>query len=87
VIVTRASNPRALPPEELRQALPPDVPAVEVAAGAVEALRLAAPASRDAVTCVTGSLSLVGDALRHLGGGGDKPCPLEKGAASIQFLY
>jgi hypothetical protein len=38
------------------------------------------------IICVAGSLFLVGDVLRHLAGN-DKPCSLEKGAASMSLSF
>jgi dihydrofolate synthase/folylpolyglutamate synthase len=86
LILTRSSNPRAADPGSLREALPPGAPPAEVARSAEEALGLAAREPRTPIVCVAGSLSLVGDVLR-LGLGGDKPCPLEKGADSMEFLF
>ncbi len=86
VVLTAASNPRAAAPEALRAAVPPSVRSVETAASAGEALALAARASATPIICVAGSLSLIGDVLRHLAGG-DKPCSIEKGADSIETLF
>jgi dihydrofolate synthase/folylpolyglutamate synthase len=77
VILTRSANPRSSTPEELRARLPSDAASVELAASVGEALAAAAPDSADVVTCVAGSLSLVGDALAHLAGTRDRPCPVE----------
>jgi hypothetical protein len=38
------------------------------------------------VICVAGSLFLIGDVLRYLAGS-DKPCSLEKGAASMSLPF
>jgi dihydrofolate synthase / folylpolyglutamate synthase len=86
VVLTRSSNPRAADPEELRAQLPPGPLRVDVAPSVAAALALVPPSSADAVTCVAGSLSLVGDALRHLAGGSNKPCSVEKPAASMEPL-
>jgi hypothetical protein len=50
------------------------------------ALTLAEEDPRHPIVCVAGSLALVGDALRGLDGG-DKPCPVEKSAASMDPLF
>lgn len=86
VVLTAASNPRAAAPEALRAAVPASVRSVETAASAGEALALAARTSATPIICVAGSLSLIGDTLRHLAGG-DKPCSIEKGADSIETLF
>jgi dihydrofolate synthase / folylpolyglutamate synthase len=86
VILTRSSSARSAEPGELRREIPEPGPPVEIAASVPDALELARRPSASAVTCVAGSLSLVGDALRHLQGGRDIPCPIEKGAASIAWL-
>jgi dihydrofolate synthase/folylpolyglutamate synthase len=83
LIVTAAANPRAASPAMLARHVPAGAPAAEIAATVREALdRVLAP-PRPAVACVTGSLSLIGEALGHLGG--DKPCRVEKGAAGVEF--
>ena len=86
LILTGSSNPRAADPEALREALPTGSPAAEVARSTDEALALVARSPRTPIVCVAGSLSLVGDVLRR-GLGGDKPCSLEKGADSMEFLF
>jgi dihydrofolate synthase/folylpolyglutamate synthase len=85
VIVTRAAHPRAADPASLRRHVPAAVPVVETAASATEALALATAPPATPIVCVTGSLFLVADVLRALGGG-DNPCPVEKGADSIGSL-
>ncbi|MBI2215833.1 MAG: hypothetical protein HYU51_00915, partial [Candidatus Rokubacteria bacterium] len=87
IILTRSSNPRSARPEDLRAALPATAAPAEVAASVPAALGLAAASGPHTVVCVAGSLSLVGDALRHLAGGSDKPCSIEKPAASMDSLY
>jgi dihydrofolate synthase / folylpolyglutamate synthase len=84
VILTSFASPRAAAPADLRALVPPGCSA-EVAASVGEALALAAAEPRHPILCVAGSLALVGDALRHLAGG-DKPCPVEKPADSMESL-
>jgi dihydrofolate synthase/folylpolyglutamate synthase len=86
VILTASSNPRAAAPEALREHVPPGPASVEAAASVAEALALAARPPRTPILCVAGSLSLVGDVLRHAQGG-DKPCPIEKPADSMGSLF
>lgn len=87
VILTRSSNPRSADPADLRAALPPGAPAAEIAADAAQALAMAVTPDRAPITCVAGSLSFIGDVLRVLARGDDKPCSIEKGAASMEVLY
>ena len=84
LIVTASSSPRAARPEALRDAAPAGA-AVELADSAPEALALAAREPRTPILCVAGSLSLLGDVLRATRG--DKPCPIEKAADSIDSLF
>ncbi|PYO54956.1 MAG: hypothetical protein DMD84_00840, partial [Candidatus Rokuibacteriota bacterium] len=70
--------------EALRDAAPHGA-AVELADSAPEALALAAREPRTPILCVAGSLSLLGDVLRATRG--DKPCPIEKAADSIDSLF
>lgn len=86
LILTRSSSARSADPAALRAALPAPHPDVRLAASAAEALAVAAGPGGTPIICVAGSLFLVGDALRHLAGG-DKPCSVEKGADSIEFLF
>ena len=69
VIATRAENPRSASPEEIREAAAPtgtDVECREDIAAALERARqLASPA---AVIVITGSIYVVGEALRLLQG-------------------
>jgi dihydrofolate synthase / folylpolyglutamate synthase len=85
VILTASSSARAAAPETLRVHVPSGPERVETAASAAEALALAARAPRTPILCVAGSLSLIGDVLRHVSG--DKPCPIENPAASIGSLF
>ena len=83
LILTASSSPRAARPEALRHVVPHGV-AVELADSVPEALALAAREPRTPILCVAGSLSLLGDVLRATAG--DKPCPTEKAADSIDSL-
>jgi dihydrofolate synthase/folylpolyglutamate synthase len=82
-VLTRADHPRAAPPDALLAAWPPDGPPAEVAPSAREALERAGGPDATPVVCVAGSLFLVGEVLRHLAGGADKPCSIEKPVASM----
>jgi dihydrofolate synthase/folylpolyglutamate synthase len=86
IILVASSSPRAAAPESLRGLVPSRVPRVDVAASAGAALARAAE-SPGRVVCLTGSLFLVADALRHLAGGRDTPCPVEKGTASMESIF
>jgi dihydrofolate synthase/folylpolyglutamate synthase len=86
VILTAFDNPRAADPTALRVALPVTSAPVEVARSAAEALALARTPAHTATICVAGSLFLVGDVLAVLRGR-DNPCPIEKGAASMDCLF
>jgi len=86
VILTRSSSARAAAPDALVPFVPAGPERVETAASPAEALALAAREPRTPILCVAGSLSLIGDVLRHAQGG-DKPCPIEKGADSIGSLF
>jgi dihydrofolate synthase/folylpolyglutamate synthase len=85
LVLTRPASPRASDPEALRRLVPGGL-RVDCAPGVAEALALAQAPPRSPIVCVAGSVVLIGDALRHLGGGADKPCRLEKGADSIETL-
>lgn len=87
LILTAAPNRRAADPESLRACVPHSVPVVLVAGTPEEALRVAAEPRTTPIICVTGSLFLVGEVLRRLGGGVDKPCPIENGADSMEALF
>ena len=84
VVLTSFTSPRAAAPHDLRAFVPPGRP-TDVADSIGQALALAQAEPRPAILCVAGSLALVGDALRHLAGG-DKPCPVEKPADSMESL-
>jgi dihydrofolate synthase/folylpolyglutamate synthase len=86
VILTAFENPRAADPETLRSMLPVTSAPVEVARSAAEALATARTPPTTATICVAGSLFLVGDVLAVLRGR-DNPCPIEKGAASMDCLF
>ena len=85
VILTAPGSARAAAPEDLRALVPASMP-VEVAPTVGQALAAAEEGPRSPVVCVAGSLMLIGDALRHLDGG-EKPCPVENSAASIDSLH
>jgi dihydrofolate synthase / folylpolyglutamate synthase len=85
VVLTASSNPRAAAPADLRALVPSGI-AVSVAPSVREALALAEAEASTPILCVAGSLSLVGDALAVLGPGGDKPCPVENPADSMETL-
>jgi dihydrofolate synthase/folylpolyglutamate synthase len=84
VVLTASSSPRAAAPGDLRALVPAAVPCA-LAASVSEALALADEEPASPILCVAGSLTLVGDALRHLTGG-NKPCPVENSADSIDSL-
>ena len=81
VVLTASSSARSASPAALRTLLPGGPAHVDVAPSAAAALEIAARPPRTPVVCVAGSLFLVGDVLRRLEG--DKPCPIEKTAASM----
>jgi dihydrofolate synthase / folylpolyglutamate synthase len=85
-VLVGSSNPRATAPDALRAAVPASVACVDVVASPVEALALTIRTAATPIVCVAGSLSLIGDVLRHLRGS-DKPCSLEKGADSMGLLF
>jgi dihydrofolate synthase/folylpolyglutamate synthase len=87
VVLTKSSSPRAADPDVLRTAIPSPAPPVATAPDARAALAVASGTPRAPVTCVAGSLYLVADVLRVLGGERDRPCSIEKPAASMEFLY
>ena len=82
VVLDGAHNPRAAAPDALRPYVPAGPERVETAPSAAAALALADQPPRTPVLCVAGSLSLIGDVVRHLAG--DTPCPIEKPAASMR---
>jgi dihydrofolate synthase/folylpolyglutamate synthase len=68
VIATRADNPRAATPDEIREAALRTSTLIEEAADVATAIELAnAPARPDAVVVITGSIYIVGEAMRLLG--------------------
>ena len=79
VIATQAENPRSATPEEIRQAarrLTIDIEeAPDVAAALARARALAPP---QGVVVVTGSIYIVGEAMRLLGAGIWQKVPLRK---------
>jgi dihydrofolate synthase / folylpolyglutamate synthase len=79
LVLTRSTNPRAAAPEDLCALAPASVPVV-LASSPAEALAVAEASPSTPILCVAGSLSLIGDVLRI---GGDNPCPVENGAASM----
>lgn len=85
LVLTASSSARSASPAALRRLLPAPAPSIEVAASPAEALEIATRPPRTPVVCVAGSLFLVGDVLRRLEG--DKPCPIEKSAASMNSLF
>jgi dihydrofolate synthase/folylpolyglutamate synthase len=70
IYLAPADHPRATPPKELVDALPPIEAAVALAASLEEALERALGEPGIDVVCVAGSLFLVADALRWLGARG-----------------
>ncbi|MGH7276956.1 MAG: bifunctional folylpolyglutamate synthase/dihydrofolate synthase [Candidatus Rokuibacteriota bacterium] len=86
LILTRASSPRAAEPEALAALVPAGGPEVLVAPSVEEALAMGSAAPGTPILCVAGSLFLVGDVLRRFSRG-DNPCPIEKGADSIESLF
>lgn len=85
LVLTPSSSARAASPAALQALLPCTAAPVHLAASAAEALEMAGRPPRAPVVCVAGSLFLVGDVLRRLEG--DKPCPIEKTAASMGSLF
>jgi dihydrofolate synthase / folylpolyglutamate synthase len=83
LILTRSSSARAASPDALRAALP-EGGIAEVTQSVSDALALAAREPRTPILCIAGSLALLGDVLRLVIG--DKPCPIEKAAASMDIL-
>jgi dihydrofolate synthase / folylpolyglutamate synthase len=79
-VLVASSSPRATAVETLRALVPASAGRVEVAGSPADALALAARVATTPIVCVAGSLSLIGDVLRHVAGS-DKPCSLERGAS------
>jgi len=68
VIATRANNPRAAMVEEIREASKRVATDIEESTDVASALgRAAVLAGRDGIVVVTGSIYVVGEALRFLG--------------------
>jgi dihydrofolate synthase/folylpolyglutamate synthase len=68
VIVTRADNPRSASPQEIREAAARTSTQMEEAADVAAAIELARSSARpDAVVVITGSIYIVGEAMRALG--------------------
>jgi len=84
-VLVASSNRRATTPDALRAIMPAAVTRVDIAGSPADALALAVRTDATPIVCVAGSLSLIGDVLRHLGGS-DEPCSLEKGPDSMGLL-
>ena len=68
VIVTRADNPRSASPEEIREAASRTSSQIEEATGVASAIEMAKTGARpDNVVVITGSIYIVGEAMRLLG--------------------
>jgi dihydrofolate synthase / folylpolyglutamate synthase len=68
VIATLADNPRSASPEEIREAAARTSTPIEEAVDVAAAIRLARTSARDdAVVVITGSIYIVGEAMRLLG--------------------
>ena len=68
VIATRADNPRSAAPDEIREAASRTSARVEEAPDVAAAIKLARTSARpDAVVVITGSIYIVGEAMRLLG--------------------
>jgi dihydrofolate synthase/folylpolyglutamate synthase len=68
VIATRADNPRSASPEEIRAAAARTSTQIEEAADVAAAIELARTTTRsNAVVVITGSIYIVGEAMRRLG--------------------
>ena len=85
-VLVASSSPRAAAVEALRALVPASAGRVEVAGTPGDALALAARIATTPIVCVAGSLSLIGDVLRHVAGS-DQPCSLERGAESMGLLF
>jgi dihydrofolate synthase/folylpolyglutamate synthase len=83
LILTRAASPRAADPGALRALVPPTGPRGEIASSVPAALALAASPAVTPVVCVAGSVALIGEVLALRSGGGDSPCSVENGVASM----
>ena len=68
VIATRADNPRSASPEEIREAASRTSTRMEEASDVAAAIELARTSARaGAVVVITGSIYIVGEAMRLLG--------------------
>jgi len=67
VIATHANNPRSATPAEIKQAAARVAGEIDEAQTVAEALELAAKATGDGLVVVTGSIYIVGEAMRALG--------------------
>ncbi len=68
VIATRADNPRSASPEEIREAASRTSTQIEEAADVAAAIEMAKSGARpDSVVVITGSIYIVGEAMRLLG--------------------
>jgi dihydrofolate synthase/folylpolyglutamate synthase len=68
VIATRADNPRSASPDEIREAASRTSTQIEEAADVAAAIEIAKTAARaDSVVVITGSIYIVGEAMRLLG--------------------
>jgi dihydrofolate synthase / folylpolyglutamate synthase len=68
VIATRADNPRSASPEEIREAAARTSTQIEEAADVAAAIEIAKTGARpDSVVVITGSIYIVGEAMRLLG--------------------
>jgi dihydrofolate synthase/folylpolyglutamate synthase len=68
VIATRADNPRSASPEEIREAASRTSAQIEEAADVAAAIEIAKTAAgADSVVVITGSIYIVGEAMRLLG--------------------
>ncbi|HYN14556.1 MAG TPA: folylpolyglutamate synthase/dihydrofolate synthase family protein [Terriglobales bacterium] len=73
VIATRAENPRSASPEEIREAAARTGAEVETAPTVAMALERASElVERDGIVVVTGSIYVVGEALKEIGSSGDR---------------
>ena len=86
IVLVAPTSPRAAAPDALRALVPATVDTVEIAGSPAEALERAGRDAKTPVICVAGSLFLIGDVLRYLAGS-DKPCSLEKEAASMRLPF
>jgi len=67
VILTHANNPRSATPAEIRQAARPVMSEVSEAESVALALEEATGVAGDGIVVVTGSIYIVGEAMRTLG--------------------